>query len=351
MSGTILWYLHDQGRGHLGRARAVIPHLTSPVVVAAGPGVAGHAAAALDAPVVALPSDVPARPSATQGPWHHAPIGPEVRSRTTTLAAIVEHRDCTTAVVDVSMEVAAFARLCGLRTVALRQSGHRDDAAHRIGLVGADVVWVPQHPDLEPIDEPVDDRYAFTGAFSRFDTALRTVATGGSCGDHAQRASTSQDGTRLAVLLVGRGGTTFDYRPWTTASAPAGWRVVIAGLADRWTGDGICSLGAVEPVYPVLTAADVVVTSAGWASVADCVAAGTRLVVIPEPRPFDEQVVRADVLHAAGLALRRARWPIPAELGGVLDDAGRLDPAAWRSYHDGAGAQRAASLIEEVAAT
>ena len=157
MSGTILWYLHDQGRGHLDRARAVIPHLTSPVVVAAGPGVAGHAAAALDAPVVALPSDVPARPSATQGPWHHAPVGPEVRSRTTTLAAIVEHRDCTTAVVDVSMEVAAFARLCGLRTVALRQSGHRDDAAHRIGLVGADVVWVPQHPDLEPIDEPVDD--------------------------------------------------------------------------------------------------------------------------------------------------------------------------------------------------
>jgi len=334
VSYPILWYLHDQGRGHLDRARAVIPHLTSPVVVAAGPGVADLAASSLDVPVIALPGDVPEGPHTTRGPWHHAPAGPEVRRRTTALAAVVARHHCTTAVVDVSMEVAAFARLCGLRTIALRQSGRRDDPAHRVGLTSADVVWVPQHRDLEPIDEAVDERYAFTGAFSRFDDATCT--------------RTTADGTRSAVLLVGRGGTTFDASPWFRASAPDGWRVVIAGLEHRWTGNGICSAGAVEPVFSLLTAADVVVTSAGWASVADCVAAATRLVVIPESRPFDEQLVRADVLHAAGLSWRCDRWPAPAELVGVLDEACQLDPAAWGRYYDGAGAQRAASMIEQV---
>lgn len=348
MNDAILWYVHDQGRGHLDRARAVIPHLTSPVVVAAGPGIAALAATSLDAPVAALQSDVPARPWTTRGPWHHAPVGPEVRRRATALAAVVERHACTTAVVDVSMEVAAFARLCGLRTIALRQSGRRSDPPHRIGLTGADVVWVPQHRDLEPIDEEVDERYVFTGAFSRFDelpcpsTAEATAAPNG---------QTSADGARLAVLLVGRGGTTFDASPWFRASAPKGWRVVIAGLEQRWSGNGICSAGVVEPVYPLLTAADVVVTSAGWASVADCVASATRLVVIPEPRPFDEQLVRADVLHAAALAWRCARWPTPAELGGVLGEAFRLDPAAWGRYYDGAGARHAASMIERVAAS
>ena len=43
-----------------------------------------------------------------------------------------------------------MACLLGLRTVTVRQSGRRDDEAHRIGLASADVVWVPQHRDLEP---------------------------------------------------------------------------------------------------------------------------------------------------------------------------------------------------------
>ena len=75
MSGAVLWYVHDHGSGHLARAAAVLPHLSSNVVVAAGPGIAARAARALDSAIVALPSDVPVEPSRTIGPWHHAPAG------------------------------------------------------------------------------------------------------------------------------------------------------------------------------------------------------------------------------------------------------------------------------------
>src|SRR6185295_1867233 len=105
--------VHDHGSGHLARAAAVLPHLSSNVVVAAGPGIAARAARALDRAIVALPSDVPVEPSRTIGPWHHAPAGLTQRHRTLGLVAAVEAHGCTTAVVDVSMEVTVLARLLG----------------------------------------------------------------------------------------------------------------------------------------------------------------------------------------------------------------------------------------------
>ena len=168
--------------------------------MAAGPGIAAHAAAVLDTAIVALPTDVPIEPAPTIGPWHHAPAGATQRRRALDLVAAVEAHGCTTAVVDVSMEVTVLARLLGLRLVTVRQSGRRDDAPHRIGFASADVVWVPQHRDLEPLDGPPDERWSFTGAFSRFDDAPtgRRVAR---CG-------------RRAVLLVGAGGTSFRAEAW-----------------------------------------------------------------------------------------------------------------------------------------
>ena len=34
---AILWYVHDHGRCHLDRARAVLAHIAAPVVFAVGP--------------------------------------------------------------------------------------------------------------------------------------------------------------------------------------------------------------------------------------------------------------------------------------------------------------------------
>ena len=337
MTGSILWYLHDQGAGHLARARAVIPRLRSPVVVAAGPGIATAAARHLDVPVVALPSDVPTVPTPTTGPWHHAPAAPEQRSRGAAVAAAVADHRCTTAVVDVSMEVTVLARLLGLGVVTVRQSGRRQDPAHRIGLASADTVWVPQHRALEPLDgEEVDDRWCFTGAFSRYDDPC------------PPRATPTTTGTRTVVLLVGTGGTGFDAGTWRRACAPPGWRVLIVNAGERWCGHGVASLGAVEQLGPVLAGADVVVASGGWGAVADCVATGARLALVPEQRPFDEQVTRAHVLAAAGLALDLGQWPAPARLGSVLDACLHLDPTAWARYYDGRGACRAATLIDQV---
>ncbi|MGH9269785.1 MAG: hypothetical protein ACRDZ2_00765, partial [Ilumatobacteraceae bacterium] len=151
----------------------MLPHVGVPVVVAAGPGVASLAQNVLDTEVVALPSDVPTEPTVTIGPWHHAPSGKTLRRRTQALLDVIGDHDCSTAVVDLSAEVTVLARLAGLRTVALRQSGRRTDVAHRVALDSADIVWVPQDRQLEPLDGPIDERWFFSGPFSRLDATCR----------------------------------------------------------------------------------------------------------------------------------------------------------------------------------
>ena len=347
MTDRILWYLHDQGRGHLARARAVIPQLDAAVVVAAGPQIFEPARCSLDAPVVCLPTDVPARARPTRGPWHHAPVSAEVRRRSIALAETIERYSCTTAVVDVSMEVTVLARLFGLRTITVRQSGVRTDPAHQLGFTSADMVWVPQHEALEPISEPTDERWRFTGPFSRFDRFDRFERTTTMPPPRSPSPPPEQT-LRMALLMVGSGGSDLPVDQWRQAEVPCGWHAVIAGAAPTWRGDRVCSVGYVDDIHQLLTNADVVVCSAGWATVADAVAARARLVIVAERRPFAEQETRAAALHAAGLAVARVGWPSPSDLPELLDVAARLDPACWRPYHDGLGATRAAAMIDEV---
>ena len=104
----------------------------------------------------------------------------------------------------------------------------------------------------------------------------------------------------------------------------------------------------VDDFDALLASADALVTSAGWGTVADAAAVRLPLVVVPEDRPFDEQLVRAQALEAAGLAVVAPRWPTPDELGPLLDATLALDLRRWDQVHDGRGARRAAALIEEV---
>lgn len=340
-TGSILWYVHDHGSGHLSRARQVTPLLDSPVVVAVGPGQSAEARRCLPGPVVALPTDVPDHPGPTTGPFHHAPAGATVRRRALALAEVVERFGCTTAVVDVSVEVTVLARLLGLRVITVRQSGRRDDAAHILGLATADAVWVPQHPVLEPHLPPVDDRWRFTGAFSRFDGDCRAGPTSDTGGE-------GRPCGHGVLLAVGEGGHSLDLERWRAGRLPTGIDVTIVGANHRWEADRARSVGRIDDIAGAVRAADVVIASAGWGIVADAAALGARLVLVPERRPFDEQLTRAEALAEAGLAIHRAHWPTPDEVPEVIAAAATLRPGRWRKFYDGGGARRSAALVEAV---
>ena len=256
------------------------------------------------------------------------------------LLDVVQRHGCSTAVVDVSAETAVLCRLAGLRVITLRQSGRRDDAAHRLAHDSADVVWVPQVETLEPGVDAIDRRFC-SGAFSRWDGRDDDR-------DAARRRLGLASGRDVVLVVVGGGGTTFPEDAWRRAGSRPDVEVIVIGLPQRWSTGSVTSWGRVRDPFDFFCAADVVISAAGWATVHDAASLGRPSAVVAEDRPFDEQAVRAAALTAAGLVVTLEHWPEPGDLDAVVRSARSLDPTLWAPHYDGRGAERAAAMIDGV---
>lgn len=345
---TVAWYVHHHGLGHLGRLRAVAPHLDADLLCLSSlPEPAGLPAGCtwvrLDRDDDVRPGDPdPRRADPTAGGLlHWAPLGhPGHRARLARIAAEVTARPVTAFVVDVSAEVTLLARLLGVPPVVVAQPGTRDDDPHALALRAAVRVIAPWPAGLVPAAhlDAVAAKVVHTGGISRFEGRV------------------PGDGPRSGVLLLaGRGGTDVTAaqvdaavratpdRAWSLLGSPGGAGSTDGGAASpggpgRWSDDP----------WSELTRAATVVTWAGQGSVADLAVAGARAVVVPQPRPFDEQLATARALDAAGLAVVEPAWPDAARWPEVLDRADALEPD-WSRWRTSGAAARAAQAVDDVA--
>jgi hypothetical protein len=230
-------------------------------------------------------------------------------------------------VVDVSVEVAAFARLMGVPIVVMALPGDRGDAAHQLGYSLADAILAPWPAGLADLDRdlhPWTDRVHHVGGLSRF---------------AGRSPEPSRAPRRRALVLQGSGGSSV---------GPAEVAAAAAATPDwdwRRLGPGAWS----EDPWPELCAADVVVTHAGLGALADVAAADRPAVVIPEDRPHDEQRATARALADAGLAVTADDWPRSRDWPDLL--AGALEAGtSWHRWGTDGAAERAAEVIEAVAA-
>lgn len=312
------WYVHAHGAGHRQRLAAIAPHLQSDVT-----GLSSLTApTGLDGRWVTLPDDLPtgSEVDVTAGgtlhwaPRHH----PGLRARTAAIAAWVEQARPSLVVVDVSVEVAVLVRAMGVPVVVAAMRGSRDDRAHRTAYDLADALLAPWPAALREPWWPAGwlEKTWHVGALSRFDDRTRVAAP---C-----------DGT-AAVLWGGDGGAP------TLPDVPG------------WTWDTTGTSGVPTDLWPTLQHADVVVTHAGQNALAEVAAARRPAIVLPQERPYDEQLANAAALRRAGLAVVVDRQPEPADWPALLRRACALPPR-WDQWSDGQGAQRAASFLDDLAA-
>lgn len=342
---SIGYYAHHHGYGHRARAAALTSAYPGPSTV-----LTSATFAAPDVEVVRLPLDLPTdgRPAteATEAiePLHWTPLGVAgLRERSAAVAGWIAHRRPALVVVDVSVEMTLLVRLLATAPVVVRQTGRRDDRAHRLAYDAAVALVAPFDRRLEDPDAPDElvARTTYVGGLHRFAGRPRAPR---------------RDPTPTVVVMAGGGGL-----PGLTRDLPAAaratpgwrWRVVGADPAARSdvrrVPDNLEVLGWTDDVWPVLSTADVAVTAAGHNAVTEVAAAGAALICHPEPRPFDEQVARARRLESLGAATVLTTPPRPAAWRRLLEEAAGREDAPLRGLADEDAAGRAADLLTELA--
>lgn len=320
------WYVHDHGRGHLQRLQCISAHLRTPVT----------ALSSLPKPVdfagawVELPNDQPtgADDDVTAGgtlhwaPRQHAGL----LERMAAIAGWIAAARPALVVVDVSVEVAVLVRTMGVPVVVAAMRGDRTDRAHTTAYDLAEALLAPWPVELpEPWPRSWLDKTWHVGALSRLDGRLVLPAPG----------------DRRVAVLWGRGGGEVSAQDLAEARA--------ATPAWDWDPIGLPGTPWLDDPWPRLQAADVVVTHAGQNALAEVAAARRTAVVLPQTRPYGEQLANARALTRGGLALVCERWPSAQLWPGLLEQVAGRDTDAWQRWSDGFGAVRAAALLDETA--
>jgi hypothetical protein len=269
----------------------------------------------------------PVRDPSAHGRLHWAPRHDAgLAARMARIAEWIDAARPAALVVDVSVEVAVFARLMGVPVVVRALPGDRSDPAHQLGYSLSDAIladW-PGLGQMASDLRPWADRTQHVGGLSRF----------------AGRPTAAQPQARPRVLVLqGSGGTTV---------TPADVAAAAAAMPD-WDWHRLGPGTWTEDPWPELCAAQVVVTHAGLGALADVAAAGRPAVVVPEDRPHDEQRATARALAEAGIAITSEHWPDDHEWPDLLARAVALGGSGWHRWGTDGAAERAARVIEAVA--
>lgn len=317
------YYVHHQGHGHLSHALSICAELGEPVTILSSlckpADWQGH--------WLSLPRDDlgsgPTDPTA-RGELHWAPIGDEnFQDRMARIADWIVRTRPAALLVDVSVEVCVLARTMGVPVVTMALPGDRGDRAHRLGYALSDAIiapWFARFAQLCPELRRYSDKVHYVGAISRY--------------DQRPRLSLEENPQRRVLVLQGAGGICeqFDLAAATTATKPWNWEQL---GPENWSDDP----------WDDICHADVVITNAGLSALGEIAAAGKPAIVIPQPRPHDEQLATAAALDEAHLAVVCPSWPSISEWPGLLQAAVDLGGSGWSSWSSGDGARTAAQIL------
>lgn len=345
------WYVHHHGAGHVQRLAAVAEHLRTPVTaLSSAPRPAGWAQGWVQLERDdAEPVD---RASATAGgalhwvPRHHRGL----LDRSAAVVRWLAEARPSLVVTDVSVEVTALVRLCGVPVVVAAMLGDRDDAPHRLGRDLAEALLAPWPAPRPPSDEQPDDQRDGQPDDQRYDERDRTPVVHVGAFSRFDGRPTSPEASEPGRVLVlwgsgGRDVTDADLRAAVDATPGWTWEHLVPGSSL----DARAAPGGQRPdVWGALQRAEVVVVHGGHNAVAEVAAARRAAVVVAQERPFHEQVRRAELLRDEGLVALDS-WPAAQRWPALLERAREVGGAPWERWAPGDGARRAAAFLDETA--
>jgi len=340
------FYIHHHGSGHVMRAITIASSLTAYHICFIGSNLGPY----LDQipehiKCIHLPLDLPdendIQPKARALSFlHYAPIGiAGIRERTAVLTATFKQYYPMLLVVDVSVEVTLLARLSGIPTVVVRQHGKRTDMPHLHAYESAELLIAPYAEAFASTDEDewIKAKTVYAGGFSKY-------------GDNKPLSNAQEQPGHIAILL-GQGGTSLDteFINHLATTCENYTFHIIGSSAEQHTllKNNLIGHGQLKDPKVVLDQCQIVIGNAGHNTVMEMADLNKRFICIPEDRPFDEQLQKADLLAVKGYA----RVIYPGDLFAVnwpdeLENAGSTLPK-WEGMINPDALQRIASAIQD----
>ena len=254
---------------------------------------------------------------------HYAPINVEkVAKRAAEISAALHALFPVILIVDVSVEVTMLATLCGIPTVVIRQNGDRDDSAHLHAYECAQLLIAPSPEELmnpSPHDW-VNAKTFFSGGFSKYSGKDQYV----------------QDVDHRAIgMIVGSGGTSLDGSTVNALATqcPDKQIHVIGDISDiaPVSAQHVIFHGQVNDPADLLSRCDVIIGNAGHNTVMEMADLGKKFVCIPEDRPFQEQLRKAELLEQNNMAVVvQPQALIDADWKMIIHKAENLPADCWQ---------------------
>lgn len=325
MTYRIAYYAHHFGTGHLRHAQRIAELDGMELQVAStGPRRENLLPGAADY-VALAPDDAPGQHPGKMGsgdPLHYAPVGPIIQQRFAELNRAWTRFSPDVVMVDVSVEVALFARLSGYPVAMRRMPGNRSDSAHQLAYDVSDALfgYFPAALEDQAHLEKYGEKSYYLGVPERFAPPTH----------HGYLGGAPRERRRVVVQTSLASAIPIRHIAAAAASSP-GWQWEVAGAIE---GDTTCLPsnlllhGILPEPASLLRGADVVVTSAGHNAVVAAAACGTPTLLIAEDRPHDEQLYFARALNTAAGLPQIDSWNTPTDWAAVLDQMAASVPGA-----------------------
>lgn len=286
-ANTLLYYIHHHGNGHLQRATFLVPIVqhtcTVEIVIASEAFYPAVAAAFPDIVIHRLNSKWDDQPTQGQRTFDAAfegmPFTRNARQRAASFAAILHERNITHFLSDVSAELTIQARSAGVQCLMQRHSGDIGaDPTQVFAYQCAEFLFAPFPQEIEAPDFVFADKTCYLG-FIASPARLTASMDNGITIVHPDASLVR----KLCELLN-----------------PQSVQITVIGCEGP-SLEGVRWLGKVADVAAAITS-KVVICSGGNNLISELMMLGKSLLVLPEPRPYDEQLAKAAGLARAGWA-------------------------------------------------
>ncbi len=316
MKPIIFYFVHAHGNGHRATFNLLYPALSvyfKVIAITTNSEITGYLNRKHGVQVLELPPKYPAGYHVPEHTFSKAfevtPYAMEPAGRAKALANAIEHYQPKVFYCDGVPELAIMVRGMGVPVALVHLHGNvMTDPTQVFAHELADHIIAHFPAQLEQENYPFASNTYYSGYLSQY-------------AGYELTKSESSNSHEVTILL---GYDNYDESVLKNITEDQSTQFIIIGNKRNYKLRENCTqLGSVKDISEVI-AGETIISAAGQNTIAELLSMGKKLILLPEPRPYDEQAVHAKVLSDKKVALLAQEDFNPRQWQNMIQEAKAL---------------------------